>query len=153
MSQTSGRDGNVSYLGSNVGLLQHAPHPLLVFLNVMLSKSSTSNEELGVLGQRCRLVLDGLVHPRLGEGRLVCFIVPVTTVADNVDDNILLPFGPVVSSQLAHKVDRLDIVAVDVEDGGINGFGNVRWVWRGTREARIRGKSDLVVHDEMDGSC
>lgn len=140
------------YLGRSVGLLQHTPNPLLVFLNVMLSESSTSNEELGILGQWGRLILDGLVHPRLGERRLIGLVVTVTTVADNVDNNILLPLGPVVSSQLADEVDGLDVVAVDVEDGGIDGLGDIGRIWCRTRESRISGETDLVVHDEMDSS-
>lgn len=39
----------------------------------------------------------------------------VATVADDVDDEILLPLDAVVGGELADKVDDLDVVAVDVE--------------------------------------
>lgn len=139
-------------LGAVSSGLEHAPHPLLVLLDVLLGERLAANKELGVLRQRSRLLLDRLVHPWLGEQRLVGFVVTVTTVADDIDDDVLLELSTVVRRELAHEVDGLDVVAVNVEDGCVDCLGDIRGVGSRAREARVGGEADLVVDDEVDGS-
>ena len=118
-------------LRSSSSFLHHAPYPCLV-LNVILGECTAADEELGVLSERRGLLLDGLVHPWLGEARLVGFVVSITAIANDIDDNILLEFRTIVCGELAHRVHRLDVVTIDVEDGAVDGLCDVGGVGGGT---------------------
>jgi hypothetical protein len=139
-------------LGALVGLLEHAPDPFLVLLDVLLGKGALLDEPVNVLGEDGRLGGDGLVHPRLGERRLIGLVVTVLSVADDVDDDVLLELGPPVGGELADKVDGLDVVSVDVEDGGVDRLGDVGAVGRRTGESGVCRETNLVVDDDVDGS-
>lgn len=123
-----------------------------MLLNILLGEGTTTDQKLGVPGQGSRLLLNGLVHPRLGETRLIGFVVTVSTVADDIDDDILFELGTVVGSKLAYKVHSLDVVTIDMEDGGIDGLGDIGGVRSGTGETRIGGEPDLVVDNQVDGT-
>ena len=131
-------------------VLEHAPDPFLVLVNVFLGERLLVEELFGVDGQRGRVLRDALVHQRLCEERLVRLVVPLLAVADHVDDDVLLELGAVIGRELAHKVGRLDVVAVDVKNGSVNRLGNVGAVRRRPREARIRREADLVVDHDVD---
>ena len=92
---------------------------------------------------------DLLVHQRLGERRLVAFVVAEAAVAEHVDDHRLLEFHPVLGRDLRRVDHRFRIVAVDVEDQRLDHLGDVGRIGRGARIARIGGEADLVVDDEM----
>jgi len=139
-------------LAAGKGLLEHTPNPLLVLLDVILSEGLVLDKLVDVLFKGRLLLVDALVHQRLGEGGLVGLIVTLLTVANDVNDNILLELGTPVGSELADKVDGLDIVTVDVEDGGVNGLGNVGTVGSRAGETGIGGETDLVVDDNVDGT-
>jgi hypothetical protein len=78
--------------------------------------------------------------------------VAVLSVAVKVNDNIVLELGTPVSGKLADEVDSLDIISVDVEDGGVDGLGDIGTVGGGSGETRIGGKTNLVVDDQVNGA-
>ena len=92
---------------------------------------------------------DRLVHQRLGERRLVAFVVAVAAIAEHVDDDRLLEFLPEFGRDLGGVDHRFRIVAVHVEDRRLDHLGDVGRIGRGARIARIGGEADLVVDDEM----
>ena len=71
------------------------------------------------------LLLNCLVHPRLSETGLVSFIVTIVTVTDNVDHDVLLVLGMIISGKLADEIDCLNVVTIDMEDWCIDGLGNI----------------------------
>ena len=102
----------------------------------------------------CRWVLgDRLVHQRLGKGRLVAFVVPETAVTEHVYDDILVEGLTKLNRDPRHMNHRFRIVAVHVENWRLHDLGNVRTIGPGAGVHRICGKSDLVVHHEMNGSA
>ena len=137
-------------LGLGEALLEHAPHPLLVLLDVLLGEGAVLEQLLDVDVNLGDLLLDALVHEGLSERRLVSLVVAVLSVADKVNNNVVLELGAPVSGQLAHVVDSLNIVGVDVEDGGVDGLGNIGTVGGGTSETGVGGETNLVVDDEVD---
>lgn len=139
-------------LGLGEALLEHAPDPLLVLLDVLLGEGALLEKLVNVDVDLRVLGVDALVHEGLGEGRLVGLVVAVLAVANKIDDNVLLELGTPVSSELADEVDSLDIVSVDVEDGGVDGLGDIRAVGSGAGEAGVGGETDLVVDDQVDGA-
>ena len=71
-------------------------------------------------------VADGAVHGRLGEGRLVGLVVAVTAVADDVEHDVDAESpGGTRPRVRAHQDHRLGVVAVDVQDRHLDGFGHV----------------------------
>jgi hypothetical protein len=97
-----------------------------------------------------RMVLDGRVHERLGEARLVALIVAVAAVAEHVDHDILVELLPELERELDGG-DRSDgVVAVDVEDGHAEHFRHARAVGRRGTVDRRGGEADLVVDDDVD---
>ena len=92
---------------------------------------------------------DLLVHQRLGERRLVAFVVAEAPVAEHVDDDRLLEFLPELGRDLGGVDHRFGIVAVHVEDRRLDHLGDVGRIRRRARVARIGGEADLVVDDEM----
>ena len=73
----------------------------------------------------------------------------VLSVADKIDDDVVLELSAPVSGQLADKVDGFHIISIDVEDRRIDGLGNISAVSCRAGEARVGGKTNLVVDDKM----
>ncbi len=94
-------------------------------------------------------VRDLPVHHRLGERRLVAFVMAMPAVAEHVDDDRLVEFLPELDRDLGGEHHRFRIVAVHMEDRRIDHLGDVGRIGRGARVARIGGEADLVVDDEM----
>ncbi len=93
---------------------------------------------------------DRLVHQRLGEGRLVAFVVTEAAIAEHVDDHRLVEGHAELGGNLGCKHHGFWIVAIDVEDRRFDHLRHIRRIRRRTREGRIGGETDLVVDDEMD---
>jgi len=144
--------GRLVFLAAVEAVVEHAPDPLLVLINVLLGEGTLLDQLVDVFGKLILVLGNALVHQRLGERRLVSLVVTLLTVADNVNDNITLELSAPVSSDLANIVDSLSIVGVDVEHGGIDRLGNVRAVGGGTGKTGVGGETDLVVHDDVDST-
>lgn len=133
-------------------VVEHSPDPLLVLVNVLLGEAALGNQLLDVLVDLVLLLGNALVHQGLGERRLVGLVVTLLTVANNVNNDIALELGTPVSGNLANVVDGLDVVTVHVEDGGVDRLGDVRAVGGGTSETGVSGETDLIVHDNVNGT-
>eukprot|EP00967_Tisochrysis_lutea_P021371 scaffold24272_cov27-Tisochrysis_lutea.AAC.6 len=72
---------------------------------------------LSACGWPADLPLDRRVHLRLCEHGLVNFVVAVLAVADNVDDDVALECLPPLGRKAAGTHDRLNVVAVHMENG------------------------------------
>ena len=139
-------------LGLGEALLEHTPDPLLVLINIFLGESALFNELVDIDVDLRVLGLDALVHERLGEGRLIGLVVTVLSVAVEIDHDIMLELGTPVSGKLAGKVNSLDVVGIDMEDGGIDSLGNVGTVGGRASETRVGSETNLVIDNEMDGT-
>lgn len=137
-------------LGAGRGLFEHAPHPAPVLVHFFLRKRPVGDKCTHVLGQRRLLLLNSFIHSRLREGRLIRLVVPVSSVAHNIDHNVLFVLCAIVSGKLADKGQRLDIVSVHVEDGCINALREIARVRCTSCKPWVGGESDLVVDDQMN---
>ncbi len=118
-----------------------------------LGEDAFGDQALDVDLQRGRLVLDLRVHQRLGEGRIVAFVVAEATVAEHVHHHVLVELLTVFRGDLRSEDDRFGVIAVDVEDRRLDHQGDIRRVGRRARVARRRGEADLVVDDEVQGAA
>ena len=123
---------------------------LLGFLEAQLAPL---HERLGVQLAHRATLLDELVHERLGVARVVALVVPVAPIADHVDHDVLVERLPEHVRQPRHADARLGIVAVHVEDRGLDHLGHVGGVG-GAAGVLGRGREpELVVDDEVDGAA
>ncbi len=139
--------------GEILGLLHGPLKQGSVFLDAGLSL--LQREVAGVdqslqVDLACRVALfDGLVHDRLGERRLVAFVVPVAAVAEHVDDHVLVELLSKSKGQPGHPNDRFRIVAVDVQDRCLDRLGDVGGVEAGAGLFGAGREPQLVVHHHV----
>mmetsp|Transcript_51880 Transcript_51880/g.153010 ORF Transcript_51880/g.153010 Transcript_51880/m.153010 type:complete len:285 (-) Transcript_51880:92-946(-) len=131
-------------------LLEDAHHAVGDGLALLGGDRALSDEFVLVLRQDRLLLGDRRVHHRLREHRLVELVVPVLAVAHDVNDDVALKLLPPHGRHLAAARDRLEVVAVDVEDRRLDRLGHVGAVGRRARRARVGGEADLVVDDDVD---
>ena len=96
---------------------------------------------------------DDLVEIGLSEERFVTLVVPVSTITDDVDNDVpaeLLPECKGDAGRLGHG-DR--IISVHMEDGGLHDFGKIGAVRCRSGIRGKGGKTDLVIDDKVDGSA
>src|SRR5207247_1100742 len=98
---------------------------------------------------RGRMRANFLVQRRLSERWLVRLVVSVTTIADDVDQEVLSEFRPVLDRQSDHVNARLRIVGVDVNDRNFESLCQIAGVACRPRIAWIRRESDLIVYDDV----
>src|SRR3546814_14146416 len=77
-----------------------------------------------------RMLLDRLVHQRLGEARLVALVMAEAAIAPHIDDDIAVEFLAELDRHLAGEGHRLGIVAVDVEDRRLDALRHIRRIDR-----------------------
>ena len=122
-------------------------------LDLALGDQAVGDEAVGVDLQRGLVALDGGVHQRLGEHRLVALVVAEAPVAEDVDDDVLVEHLPELGRDAGGVHHGLGVVAVDVEDRRLDHQRDVGRVGRGARVLRRGGEADLVVDDDVDGAA
>ena len=97
-----------------------------------------------------RAVLDRLVHPRLGERRLVPLVVPPAAETVHVDHDVTMKSGAEIQRQIHYLRNRFRILAVHVEDGNLQHLRHVAGIRAGPPLLRRRREAELVVDDDVD---
>ncbi len=113
---------------------------------------AAADQGLGVQLAGRALLVDQVVHQRLGEAGIVTLVVPAAAVADHVDHHVLVEFLAELEGQPGHPDHGLGIVPVHVEDRRADRLGHIGAVHRGAAELRRGGETDLVVDHHMDGA-
>ena len=111
----------------------------------------TVQQLLGVELANAAVLSDPGIHQRLREGRLIGFVVTVTPVADEINDDVTLELAAVIVRELHDPDAGFGIVPVHVEDRALDHLRDVGRV--GARPARGRGRreADVVVDNDVDG--
>lgn len=122
------------------------------FLDLIFSHNSFLHKFVSVKMIDSGPFSDGLVHHRLGEGRLVLLIMSVSPVADNIDKNILSEFLAIVHSQFDRLVDEFGLIGVHMNNGSLDGLSHTSAVQSSSCFSGSSGKSDLVVSNDVDDS-
>ena len=100
-----------------------------------------------------RAIVDHVVHEWLGVTGLIAFVVTVFAVTDHVDHNVALERVAVLEGELANAEACFGVIAVHVEDRGLNGLGHVGAIGRGTGRVGVGREADLVVDHDVDGAA
>ena len=121
-------------------------------LRLFLADDALGNQLVGI-DRAGRLVLaDGLVHQGLREHRFVALIMPEPPVAEHVEHDVGAEGLAEFDRDPCCMYDGFRIVSIDVEDRRHDHFRNIGRIGRGPRIMRARGETDLVVHDDVDGT-
>ena len=151
-----GQDGR-SRRRRGPGLVQGGLQPLREVSQDLLGLGdgdvAPPDQRLGVELADAAVFLDQLVEQRLGEAGIVLLVVAVAPVADQVDDDVLVERLAEGEGQPAHPDAGLGIVAVDVEDRGLDHLGHVGGVDRRPGRVRVGGEAQLVVDDQVHGAA
>src|SRR5690349_15866907 len=93
------------------------------------------------------------VHHRLRIARLITLVVAQTAKADEIENNVLVKLVPVFKRDLDHAKRRLRVVAVDVKDRRLCDLSGIGRVDRAAAKFGRRGKSDLIVNNDVNGAA
>ena len=100
------------------------------------------------------MLFDLLIHQRLGCARLIGFVVAVTAVAHQVNEDIAFKGIAEIKRQTGDEGDRFRIVRIDVENRRLHHFTDVGAVRGRTRIQRVRGReAHLVVDNDAHGTA
>ena len=103
---------------------------------------------------RGRVLFDLLIHQRLSCARLIGFVMAVTAVAHQIDENIAFEGIAEIQRQTSDERDRFRIVGIDVENRRLHHFTDVGAVRGRTRIQRVRGReAHLVVDNDAHGTA
>src|SRR5690606_16039081 len=91
----------------------------------LLVDHAFSDQLAGIDLAHPRVLADLGVHQRLREAGLVTFVVTEAAVAPHVDHDIAAELLAILDRQLARPGYRFRIIAVDVQDRGLNALGHV----------------------------
>ncbi len=136
-------------LGRLIGSLQCGVHLVEDRLRALGWHAALRGQRPGIELARRLQAVDGAVHDRLGEGRLVGLVMAVPAVAHDVEHHVGAERHPVFCRHARGKHNRLGIISVDVQDRRLDRFGHIRAVEAGIGVRRYSRKTDLVVDHEM----
>ena len=95
------------------------------------------------------MLLDPLVHQRVGEHGLIALVVTKPAIAEDVDHDVFAELLAELSGHLGGVYHGLWVVAIHMENRGLNHQRVIRRIRRRAGEVRCGGKADLVVHNDM----
>ncbi len=96
---------------------------------------------------------DTPIHLRLGHHRLIGLVVALASIADQVDDHIILEGQAIIEGQTGDEQNRIRVVSVDVKNGRLDQLGDLCAIQGRTRLLRMAGgEPDLIVDHHMDGA-
>lgn len=98
------------------------------------------------------MFLNFFINFRLGEGRLILFIVTVPSIAYNIDEDIFVKLLSVGDCDFHALIEDVGDISVDVDDWGIDCFGHFGAVEGRTTLFGDCCKTDLVIVDDMDNT-
>ena len=136
-----------------VAVLELVPDRLVERIDVGLGDDALGFELLAVGFSKGRASGDFLGDGRLGEGCLVGLVVALAAVAIHVDDDVAAEFLAEFQGKQGCPVEFHRLLAVDVEDRGLDHFCHVGGVGGRAGVGRHGGETDLVVDDQVDRSA
>ncbi len=102
------------------------------FIDLFFGHDALIDKLLAIDVHDVGVLLDDGVHDGLREHGFVNFVVTVLTVADQIDNDVLVEGGAILGGDAADVDDSLGVVGVDVENGSVGHFTDVSAVRRGS---------------------
>src|ERR1700686_525046 len=99
------------------------------------------------------MFFDRFVHERLRHGGIVDFAMPVTPVADEIDDHVCTKFVAVLGGDSRYANYGIHVFAIHMENWNRLPPRQLRREARGMLFAAVGGESDQVVDDDVNRSA
>ena len=132
------------------GLVERQLVRVLHGSHILLREDPFLRQLLPIQGCNAWVAVNLLVHLRLGERRIVEFVVPMAPKGNQIDNHILAEAHAVFGGDPRRTNHRLGMVRIDMHDRTVNGLDDVTAVTGGAAMFRRRGEAELVVHDEVE---
>ena len=94
--------------------------------------------------------IDGRIHQRLSETRLIPFVVPQPPESIHVDDNILFELFAEIHSQVNYLGYRLGVLAIHVKNRYLKHFCDIGRISATTCFVGLGRKANLIVQDNVE---
>ena len=79
---------------------------------------------------RRRMFANRFIHARLGEHRLITFIVAMTSITENINDHITFKLLSELSSEISDPNNGFRVVTIDMKNRRLHTFGNISRIRR-----------------------
>ena len=96
------------------------------------------------------MLLDDRVHNRLSKHRFINLIVTMSSVSNQVNNNILVPGSAPLGGNVGHKHNGLGVIGVDVENGCVDDSADVGTVGGGSGVSGVGSEANLVVGNNVN---
>lgn len=93
------------------------------------------------------------VNGRIGERRIIQFVVAPSAEAHEIDEHILVEFALVIECQTCDVCHRLRIIAIHMENRRVDAFGQIGAVARRSASITRRCESHLIVDNHVNCSA
>ena len=120
------------------------------FVDFLLRNDFFRDQSTRPLLTQCRMLLELAVSYRLRESRLIVLVVTVTTVADQIDDELFAELQPVRNRHLGDEGACFKVIRVDMNDRDLVSACDVGAVLSRISFVRFGRESQLVVGDHVD---
>lgn len=97
-----------------------------------------------------RHLVNLLVHEWLRETGLIELIVTAQSIANQINNDVMLESHSVVGCHFEGPMDCFDVIGIYMEDWCTDGLGEVRSIHTTSSFRRHGGETNLVVHDDVD---
>ena len=102
----------------------------LHILNFALGDQPVLDQPFGIQRKRGFLAFDFIVHDRVGEHRLIAFVMPKPAVAEYINDHIFVEFLAKFGGHFGRMNHGFGIITVDVEYGRFDHQSNIGGIRR-----------------------
>ena len=131
--------------------VQRVAISLYITVCLRLGYDTFRNQFFDIQCARPRMLRYFFVHHRLGQCRVVAFVMAPFSEADHIDHNVFMEFLTVIQRGLDSETYAFRIVAVDVDNRSGNHFRHVGTMHRRACIAQVGcGKADLVVDNDVN---
>jgi hypothetical protein len=92
------------------------------------------------------------IHMRLSKFRFIKLIMAVSTITNNINENILVELLSVFHCEFAYSVDSFWIISIYMNNWGIKCFSNITAVKWTSSINRIRRETNLIIDNHMNST-
>src|SRR6266700_2975806 len=132
-----------------LGLLQHSKRFLYHLLRLRLSHYTQLLKVASIEFPHRRMLAYDLIHPRLCKGWLISFVMSPATIADQIDQDVLMKMIAIGMRHAYRRHTGIRIVGVHMNNGNLKSLRQIASKVRRATILRLRSKTKLVVHDNM----
>src|SRR6266436_5994542 len=93
---------------------------------------------------------DGAIEQRLSEGWFITFIVAEPAIAIHIDHDIARKLETKIHCEADNLRDGFGVLAIHMEYGNLKHLRHISGIGAGTRFARARCKTNLVIDDYVE---